>query len=177
MAIREEQILVTVAAAFPFRPLLLRNVQPVAGKKFTEHDFASLARSIESSRTSHQFQLTAWVFLPDHWHGIIYPRYPLTISKVLKSIKLTSTSGINRLRGETGELWQGRFFDHALRTVQKYHEGVHYIHQNPVRRGLVERPEEWRWSSMGSYLRREQISLPIDYIQLPTDPRTRLIRG
>jgi putative transposase len=98
-----------------------------------EADFISLAESIVSARKAHQFLLTAWVFLPDHWHGIVYPPYPLTISKVLKSIKLISTPYINRLRRELGELWQGRFFDHALRTVRKYHECVNYIHQNPVR--------------------------------------------
>jgi REP element-mobilizing transposase RayT len=142
-----------------------------------EPDFASLADSIVSARKAHRFLLTAWVFLPDHWHGIIYPSHPLTISKVLKSIKLISTLGINRLRRESGELWQERFFDHALRTAQKYHECVNYIHQNPIRRGLVERPEQWKWSSVRSYLGQHQAFLPIDSIRLPTDPQTRLTRG
>ena len=40
---------------------------------------------------------------------------------------------------EGGVLWQGRFFDRALRTVKEYHEKVEYIHLNPVKRGLVHR--------------------------------------
>ena len=60
----------------------------------------------------------------------------------MKSLKLTSTNSLGRFRGETGELWQGRFFDHALRTVQEYWETVEYIHLNPVRRGLVAKREE-----------------------------------
>ena len=72
-----------------------------------EADFISLAESIVSARKAHQFLLTAWVFLPDHWHGIVYPPYPLTISKVLKSIKLISTPYINRLRRELGDLFKG----------------------------------------------------------------------
>jgi putative transposase len=142
-----------------------------------ETDFASLAESIASARTAHPFLLTAWVFLPDHWHGIVYPPYPLTISRVLKSIKLISTPFINRLPRELGQLWQGRFFDHALRTVRKYHECINYIHQNPVRRALVERPEQWKWSSVHSYLGRHQAFLPIDRVQLPTNSETRLISG
>ena len=48
---------------------------------------------------------------------------------------------INVRLGEAGELWQGRGFDRALRTVKEYHETVEYIHLNPVRRGLVKRAE------------------------------------
>jgi len=52
--------------------------------------------------------LTAWVFLPDHWHAIIYPRYPLSISRVFRAVKVTSTIAVNARLGEVGELWQGR---------------------------------------------------------------------
>jgi hypothetical protein len=44
-------------------------------------------------------------------------------------------SAINRRRGTSGELWQPRFFDRALRTVQEYSEKVEYIHLNPVKAG------------------------------------------
>jgi hypothetical protein len=39
-----------------------------------------------------------------------------------------------------------------VRIVREYHEKVQYIHLHPVRRGLVDKPEDWRWSSMGSAL-------------------------
>ena len=54
-------------------------------------------------------------------------------------------------QGADGELWQPRFFDRALRTVKEYNEKVEYIHLNPVRAGLVSRPEDWRWSSYNEY--------------------------
>jgi putative transposase len=82
----------------------------------------------------HGFDITGWVFLPDHWHAIIYPPYPLTISTVFKAVKVSSMIGINVQRRERGELWQDRFFDHALRTVKEYNERLEYIRQNPVRR-------------------------------------------
>ena len=55
----------------------------------------------------------------------------------MKSIKTGSTILMNRQRRESGALWQGRFFDRALRTVQEYNEQVESIHLNPVRAGLV----------------------------------------
>ena len=54
-------------------------------------------------------------------------------------------------RGAEGELWQPRFSDRALRTVKEYNEKVEYIHLNPVRAGLVTRPEDWRRSGYNDY--------------------------
>ena len=94
---------------------------------------------IGERRVEHGFLLTAWVFLPDHWHAIFYPGHPLTISLVVEAIKDGATKRINRSRREVGRLWQPRFFDRALRTVKEYKEKVEYIHLNPVRAGRVSR--------------------------------------
>ena len=72
-------------------------------------------------------------------------------AQIIKAVKVSSMVGINHVRGEAGELWQSRFYDHALRTVKEYHETVECVHLNPVRRGLVKRPEDWRWSSFPEY--------------------------
>jgi len=145
-----------------------------------ERDFERLASSLVRMRDKHGFALTAWVFLPDHWHAIVYPRYPLTISGLLKALKVSSTIAINRGRREAGELWQRRFFDHALRTVKEYQETVEYIHLNPVRRGLVQRAAQWRWSSYREYAgldaaeQERRCGLKIDRGRLPAEARARL---
>jgi putative transposase len=123
-------------------------------EKFTEPDFALLARAFNRARALHPFYLTAWAFLPDpsaDGHCICAPVYPVTISLAMKSVKQSSMSAVNQRRGAEGELWQPRFFDRALRTVKEYNENVEYIHLNPVRAGLVSRPEDWRWSSYNEY--------------------------
>ncbi len=143
-------------------------------------DFRILARVISARRLEHEFLLTAWVFLPDHWHGVIGVRYPKTISLVMESIKVSSTRQINSGREDAGKLWQGRFFDRALRTAREYNRAVEYIHLNPVRRGLVAKPEDWFWSSVKEYsgsLRDETTRHPyllIDRVLLPSDERTRI---
>src|SRR5262245_32074226 len=110
----------------------------------SDPDFKDLAGAVAKARKEQGFWITAWVFLPDHWHAIIYPRQRLAISSVLKTIKLRTTSIINGRRNESGAVWQGRFFDRILHTVKEYWETVDYIHMNPVRRGLVGRHEDWR---------------------------------
>jgi putative transposase len=114
-------------------------------------DFHFLALAFRRARVLRPFFLTAWVFLPDHWHAICAAVYPLTISVVMKSIKTSSTISVKRRREASGELWQDRFFDRALRTVKEYNEKVEYIHWNPVKAGLVPRSEDWRWSSVKEY--------------------------
>lgn len=144
-----------------------------------DSDFEILAHVIDARRAEHGFLLTAWVFLPDHWHAIIGVRYPKTISLILESIKVSSTRQINTRRKESGRLWQSRFFDRALRTVKEYNEAIQYIHRNPVERGLVARPGEWPWSSYQDYAGPEieelqRAGLMVDRIRLPVDERARI---
>jgi putative transposase len=143
-------------------------------------DFERLAAAVQRMRAKHRFLLTAWVFLPDHWHAIFYPPHPLTISQIFKAVKVSSMISLNRHRRESGEVWQGRFFDHALRTMKDYLETVEYIHSNPVRRGLVERAEDWKWSSVREYSgaspeeQERRCGLTIDRVRLPADEDARI---
>jgi hypothetical protein len=79
-----------------------------------------------------------------------------------------------------GELWQGRFFDHALRTVKDYWDTVDYIHMTPVRRGLAMRPEQCKWSSFAEYAgassteQERRCGLAIDRVSLPTDEKAKI---
>jgi putative transposase len=134
-------------------------------------------------RQKQRFALTAWVFLPDPaaaGHAIIYPPHPLSIAKAMSAIKVSSMVAINYGRHEKGELWQERFFDHALRTVKDYGETVEYIHMNPVRRGLVKRPEEWKWSSFPEYAgvdateQQSRCGLTVGRVRFPADENARI---
>ena len=67
-----------------------------------------------------------------------------------------------------------------MRTVNEYHEKVRYIHENPVKAGLVKRPEEWAWSSVHDYLGHVNFGagtariLVIDRVVLPLDGQARI---
>ncbi len=72
-------------------------------------------------------------------------------STVIQGVKL----GVSRrlaTRGEfSGHFWQRRFYDFNLWSQRKEVEKLKYMHRNPVVRGLVASPEDWRWSSYRSY--------------------------
>jgi hypothetical protein len=98
----------------------------------------------------------------------------------MKSVKQSSMGAANQRRGTDGELWQPRFFDRALRSVDEYNEKLEYIHLNPVKAGLVSRPEDWGWSSYNEYAgmspeeQKRRCGLIVDRVRLPSDPRARI---
>ncbi len=72
------------------------------------------------------------------------PRSPL--SKALQSLKLSVSKRLTQR-----PFWQTRYYDFNVFTHNKRVEKLKYMHRNPVTRGLVEKPEDWRWSSYRHY--------------------------
>jgi REP element-mobilizing transposase RayT len=64
---------------------------------------------------------------------------------ILKGIKGASARRVNQLLGSYGPLWQEESFDHVIRNEESMQQKTDYIRQNPIRRGLVKIPEEYRW--------------------------------
>jgi putative transposase len=72
--------------------------------------------------------------------------------------KLTKMrNGINKFT-----LWQRRCYDHNCRTDSSVWEKVEYCHNNPVRRGLVCEPSQWKWSSYGCFAGERDVKIKID---------------
>ena len=61
-----------------------------------------------------------------------------------------------QLIGRQKHFWQARYYDFNVWSQTKRVEKLRYIHRNPVRRGLVERPEDWAWSSFRHYATGEE---------------------
>jgi REP element-mobilizing transposase RayT len=105
--------------------------------------------------------LLAVVVMPDHVHMIFTPRVDyaasevFSLARITKAIKGASSHLINRKLNRTGRLWQEESFDRVLRCSEKLDEKIAYILNNPVRKGLAERPEEypWLWVSSGEPMR------------------------
>jgi REP element-mobilizing transposase RayT len=100
-----------------------------------------------NNRTMH---LHAVVIMPEHVHLLLTPmrneeEWPFPLKDILKLIKGPSARTVNLLAGTCGALWQDESFDHVLRCNESFDEKLEYIRQNPVRRGLVARPEEYEW--------------------------------
>jgi putative transposase len=92
------------------------------------------------------YQLRAWVLMSNHVHILIYPEAKL--SRITKAVKNFSARQAKTILGRTGQpFWQDESHDHWVRSSEELQRIVRYIEENPVAAGLVERVEQWRWSS------------------------------
>ena len=131
-----------------------------------------LAESMDRAMHGHHYRLTAFVFMPEHVHLMIYPLPEAdTIDALLKAIKRPFSYRVKQLLIQSNSPLLERLTVHqrpGVKTFRYWQEGpgydrnvgkpctalaaIDYLHHNPVRRGLVERATDWRWSSARSIL-------------------------
>jgi putative transposase len=102
-------------------------------------------RELERVRLWYGCYVTAYVVMPEHVHLLISEPKRGKLSVVIQMLKQITSRQL-RPSG-LPHFWQVRYYDFAVWSEEKCAEKINYIHQNPVRRGLVSRPEGWRWSS------------------------------
>jgi len=119
-------------------------------------------RVLERVRLHYKFTVVGYVVMREHVHLLISEPLIANVSTIIKALKQGSARRVlNRLRrvahGESAleRFWQTRFYDFNVFSQKKRIEKLRYMHRNPVTRGLVESPEDWKWSSFRWYLRQE----------------------
>ncbi len=139
-----------------------------------------LVPAINIARAKHRFALMAYVFMPEHIHLLLFPKgETYSISSILKSIKQSSSRRIiNHIREknpsamkmmQTGlkqpkfRFWQdGGGYDRNYWSTDEIWNQVNYIHNNPVRRELVDCVTDWKWSSAKDWILDVDGPLKID---------------
>jgi putative transposase len=118
-----------------------------------------LEQVIERTRRSHNFLLYAYVLMPEHIHLLLDEPKKHSLSSTLRVIKGESSK---LLKGTHRHFWQPRYYDFNVFTTRKFKEKIQYIHRNPVTRGLVSKPEDYRWSSFNHYATGEPSPIEIE---------------
>jgi putative transposase len=99
--------------------------------------------SFVTNARSHGVAVGRYVLMPDHLHLFIaLPQTGITLSRWIQSLR-SALSRELRAMGHAPPYWQEGFFDHLMRSSESYAEKWAYVQMNPVRAGLVARPEEW----------------------------------
>lgn len=149
-----------------------------------------LADAVARACQTHALDLWAYVFMPNHVHLIVWPRAgTFRLSAILAAIKLPvsrravayvarhAPALLSKLRDEQPggtsvyRFWQrGGGYDRDLHDAGTIHATIDYIHANPVRAGLVERPEQWRWSSAAFFAGNGASPLIPDVDSIPSPP-------
>jgi putative transposase len=140
-----------------------------------------IADCIAAERIRHGFRLLGYVLMPEHIHLVIVPQLEGKIGDIIGDIKRVSSETLHEMLQQSncdlisrllvkrdGEwrfgLWQRRCYDHNCRNDEAVWRCIEYCHQNPVSRGLVRNPEDWRWSSYQWYTGGRDVPLSIDDI-------------
>jgi len=146
-----------------------------------------LIDSLAEARELLEFDIWAYVIMPEHCDILIFPRRPTySISRILEAIKLpvtrrakcylehTAPGALRTMRDEqpNGKVayrfWQrGGGHDRNLYEPIAIHAEIEYHHNNPVRRELVARAEDWYWSSAASYAGARDVPLVPDSASIP----------
>ena len=119
---------------------------------------------LEQTRQRHRFVVIGYVVMPEHVHLLVTEPEVGNPSTVMQVVKQGTARVLlpkrrrrdPRQRELFGEetrraFWQPRFYDFNVWTTKKRIEKLRYMHRNPVKRGLVQSPEQWRWSSYRFY--------------------------
>lgn len=116
-----------------------------------------------------RYKLLAWVVMPNHVHVIIempglgapassrremtpprhagkMPAFP-GLARIIHSWNSYTSTQANLILGCGGAFWQREYYDRVVRDQRHLRRAIEYIHNNPVKAGLVQRPEEWQFSS------------------------------
>ena len=102
-------------------------------------------------RQRYDFQVVGYVMMPEHIHLLISEPVRESLATGLQALKLSVAR-----RSKQIPFWQARYYDFRVFTEEKRAEKIEYMHWDPVKRGLVERMEQWRWSSYRSYRTAEE---------------------
>jgi REP element-mobilizing transposase RayT len=104
-----------------------------------------------------RYRLIAWAVMPNHVHALFQSLPGWTVAQIVASWKKftarkISASGTADLQiGSAGKtstvFWHREYWDRCIRNERHFRQAVQYIHENPVKAGLVSKAEDWCWSS------------------------------
>lgn len=143
----------------------------------TDKDYRHFESLLQDAVDLTNMRILAYCIMPNHWHLVLYPRTDTNLAEFMSW--LTSTH-VRQYRTNTktigyGHLYQDRYKSFPTESNEYCQTLIRYVEQNPLRAKLVDRAEDWRWSSLW---RREQgteqqkkllaplpIILPDNYLQ------------
>lgn len=148
-------------------------------------------RALEQVRRSYRFDVIGFVVMPEHVHLLVGEPEKGDPSRVMQSLKQSVALRLlpKRKRRQSSQMelwkapvpinrfWQRRSYDFNVFSEAKIVEKLEYMHRNPVKRGLVDAPELWRWSSYRTYALGERGPVGMDWLFPPyVMKRTRVRR-
>jgi putative transposase len=146
-------------------------------------DYEVFERVLAKAVTRTGVSLFAYCVMPNHWHLLLSPRADGDLSRFMHWLTTTHARRWQTIRDLDGQgaVYQGRFKAIPVSGDRHFLWVCRYVERNPLRAGLVQRAEEWPWSSLGhlqldpgaSWLTSPPASRPPDWVTQVNQPQTR----
>ena len=127
---------------------------------FADEDYRAYLDLMGEWCGRHGVSVWAYCLMPNHYHLLIYLKAGSLGSDMMHSFSISYAKAVNQQQGRVGPLFQGRFQAKLVDNDGYLQHVSRYIHMNPVSAGLVERPEDWAYSSYRDYIGLRSDRLP-----------------
>ena len=117
-----------------------------------------------------QWRLQAWAILPNHYHLVaIAPDEALTLKTFIRQLHSKTSVWVNKVDNAPGRKVWYQYWDTCLTYQRSYLARLSYVHNNPVRHGLVTNAEQYRWCSMAWFTANAPTEFARTVLELKTD--------
>lgn len=113
-----------------------------------QSDYEAFVELMSGASARVPMRVTAYCLMPDHFHLVLWPTGDEDVSRWMQWLMTSHVRRYHRVQGTGGHVWQGRFRAFPIAQDEHLLAVMRYVERNPVRAGLVERAEGWRWSSL-----------------------------
>ena len=117
---------------------------------FTDDDRLIYLEWLRFYCEKYDVSVLAYCLMTNHVHLVLTPHSKDGLQQVLKPLHMRYSQHVNKTNGWKGHLWQGRFFSSPLDDAYTW-STIRYVERNPVEAGMINRSEDYRWSSAAAH--------------------------
>ena len=115
-----------------------------------DNDYAAFERVIEETLAVGAMRICGYCLMPNHWHFVLWPEHDGDLASFMQRLTITHVTRWQEHKHlvGTGHVYQGRYKSFPVESDEYFYQVLRYVERNALRANLVQRAEEWRWSSL-----------------------------
>jgi putative transposase len=149
-----------------------------------DDDFEAFERVMEETLAVRPMRICAYSLMPNHWHFVLWPENDGELARFMQRLTIAHVTRWQEHNHEvgSGHVYQGRYKSFPVESDEYFYQVLRYVERNALRAELVERAEDWRWSSLWRRVHgnRESRTLlsdwplpkPRQWLRLVNEPQT-----
>ena len=139
----------------------------------TDGDYAAFMKLIGDACERLKMRVLAYCMMPNHFHLVLQPHKAGDLSRWMQWLTTSHVRRYHRHYGTSGHVWQDRYKSFPIEADDHLYAVLRYVERNPLRATLVDRAQDWPWSSLRlwrlhnrpSYLTGGPMSRPADWVR------------